>query len=264
MCEDCHESGVIVPALILPTKPSASAPAVDSQTGANDTEAPFQVCFECTRTYATDADLIAAYNTEQGEGAPAVTTAEDITFCPECLHDFLYPPTPAVARTPGEARVCGNCDADISVLRAEARFCSAACRDAVEPAVAAQRPAPGVVTVRFVEPKRFPATAPERETKTDRNSAMSVGIDVVMFALPHLTEYQAETGLRAAVAHWANGKVTGAGVAAAARAWTRNGEDYDDMKPWAQGKENTAALKVLTKAIRAAHEYNAAISTSRK
>lgn len=263
MCEDCNERGVTLPAL-PPAK--STAPAAPQTSHTAPVEA-FQQCTECPATYATPADLIAAYNIAQGEDHPAVTTADAVTFCPECYENFVYPPSTATEpqNDPDAAsgiRRCGNCDTSISGLHADTRFCSVVCeQDAVPADVPATRPAPGVVEVRFVSPKKFDRNAPEKETDTGRNSPMSVAVDVVMFARPDLTEHQAETGLRAAVAHWAHGKVKAAGVTAAARAWTPAGEDYDEMKHWAQGRANTAALKLLKKAIRSAHEYNAAISS---
>lgn len=55
----------------------------------------FQYCFECNRSYPTEADLVDAYNTHADDEAPEVTSGSQVTFCPECMHDFLYPPSDA-------------------------------------------------------------------------------------------------------------------------------------------------------------------------
>jgi hypothetical protein len=52
----------------------------------------YQHCFECERSYATEAELINAWKAGRGHGIPAATSGKDITFCPECMHDFLCPP----------------------------------------------------------------------------------------------------------------------------------------------------------------------------
>ncbi|WP_284741808.1 hypothetical protein [Amycolatopsis sp. RTGN1] len=58
-------------------------------------ENAFQYCFECNRSYPTEADLVDAYNTYADDEAPEVTSGSQVTFCPECMHDFLYPPSDA-------------------------------------------------------------------------------------------------------------------------------------------------------------------------
>lgn len=52
----------------------------------------YQHCFECERSYATEAELINAWKAGRGHGIPAATSGKDIPFCPECMHDFLCPP----------------------------------------------------------------------------------------------------------------------------------------------------------------------------
>jgi hypothetical protein len=96
------------------------------------------------------------------------------------------------------------------------------------------------------------------ETDTGRVTAFTVAVDVVMTALPHLTQYQAETGLKAATAHWAKGRVAGAGVVAAARAWTDSGQDYDDLASFARNQLNGRALRILRHALDAAQRFRAA------
>jgi hypothetical protein len=60
----------------------------------------YQHCFECETSYATEAELINAWKAGRGHGIPAATSGKDITFCPECMHDFLCPPDePADAPT---------------------------------------------------------------------------------------------------------------------------------------------------------------------
>jgi hypothetical protein len=66
-----------------PAEESAEAPAEDDL---------YQHCFECERSYATEAELINAWNAGRGEAVPAATSGKDITSCPECMHDFLCPP----------------------------------------------------------------------------------------------------------------------------------------------------------------------------
>ena len=58
---------------------------------------PYQICFECQTTYTTAEDLLAAHNREFANdladlGLPESADARWVRFCPECLHDFLYPP----------------------------------------------------------------------------------------------------------------------------------------------------------------------------
>ncbi|OXM41306.1 hypothetical protein CFP71_42750 [Amycolatopsis thailandensis] len=82
--------------------------------------------------------------------------------------------------------------------------------------------------------------------------ALEIAVDVVRFAYPEISAYEAETGLTSAVKHWSNGRVAGQGIAAAARAWNH---DYKDMKFAEQGQANTKALPILKAAIRAAQEF---------
>lgn len=61
----------------------------------------YQVCFECGHVYATAADLLAAYERETkrlqesdffpdfpDEKAKRPSSADEIFFCQECIHDF--------------------------------------------------------------------------------------------------------------------------------------------------------------------------------
>lgn len=66
-----------------PTEQPAEEPAED---------ALYQHCFECETSYATEAELINAWKAGRGHGIPAATSGKDITFCPECMHDFLCTP----------------------------------------------------------------------------------------------------------------------------------------------------------------------------
>lgn len=97
--------------------------------------------------------------------------------------------------------------------------------------------------------------SPSCERDAVRAEALAIAVEIVTFAYDDITEYQAETGLKAAVQHWSNGRVAGRGIAAAARAWTPATENYEDMKFAQQGRANSRALPVLKSAIRAAREY---------
>lgn len=218
LCEDCHDDGVIVPPL---------------------------------------ADMVNA----EAEARQARKTA-----------DVAHLDT--IDGTTGEIRVCGNCDGNISDMPG-AEFCSGFCASAAEQNVTTtdddraadqpHRPAPGTVEVRYVQPTKTtkdPATkaAAKAAAKavTTRETPMSVALEIVVFAYPEIAEYAAEIGLRAAVKHWANGRVAGQGINAAARAWIPTGHDFDEMDTWAQAQARTKALRVLKSAIRAAQEFRAA------
>lgn len=53
---------------------------------------PYVVCGECGRVYQTPQDLVAAlrcwYEGAQLEEEWPLPVAREISFCPECLHDF--------------------------------------------------------------------------------------------------------------------------------------------------------------------------------
>jgi hypothetical protein len=66
--------------------------SADSSTDVPAEDDLYQHCFECERSYATEAELINAWNAGRGHGIPAGNSGKDITFCPECMHDFLCPP----------------------------------------------------------------------------------------------------------------------------------------------------------------------------
>ncbi len=50
------------------------------------TDETYLVCFECGHVYETQADLIKAWNDESE--FKSRSDADDIPFCPLCLHDF--------------------------------------------------------------------------------------------------------------------------------------------------------------------------------
>ncbi|WP_410646277.1 hypothetical protein [Amycolatopsis sp. cmx-4-54] len=52
----------------------------------------YQHCYECGRIYPTEADLINAYVANGDAKTPTPASGAKISFCPECLHDFLYMP----------------------------------------------------------------------------------------------------------------------------------------------------------------------------
>lgn len=179
-------------------------------------------------------------------------------LCTDCHEDGVTVP-PLVTSEPaeqtesatteletGDVRRCGHCDGNIATLP-DSDFCSDYCRQMAA--------ASGTATVDTLSTE--PATA-RKAPQEPRDPALDIAVGIVMFAYPDITEYQAVTGLRAAVAHWSNGRVAGRGIAAAARAWTPAGEDYDNMRSHQQGKANSRALPILKAAIRAAQEYRAA------
>lgn len=55
--------------------------------------APYQVCVECFAEYATADALLDAHNQVLAAmNLPPEVDAEHVRCCPECVHDFLYPP----------------------------------------------------------------------------------------------------------------------------------------------------------------------------
>lgn len=59
---------------------------------------PYQVCFECGHVYNTAEELVAAYEEmvkelikRDNEGGPfmPIKKAHEISFCQECMHDFI-------------------------------------------------------------------------------------------------------------------------------------------------------------------------------
>jgi hypothetical protein len=148
-----------------------------------------------------------------------------------------------------QLRRCGTCDTSIEALPADALYCSTVCqREATQPDTDTEpADAPNVPAQRTAE-QATPA----------RDEALAIAVEIVRFAYMDITEYQAETGLKAAVAHWSNGWVATPGIQAAARAWTPAGEDYDQMRYPEQGRANARALPILKAAIRAAMDYRRA------
>jgi hypothetical protein len=148
-------------------------------------------------------------------------------------------------------RVCGNCDVNISSLPADALFCGQVCRDAIM--THADTPAALV-------------TAPSEPAEDVKAAALAIAVEMVRFQLPNLTEYEAESGLKAAIRYYRDGRVSGKGVAAAARVWFHDAETAmrnNNLHPIAQGavlnaaqaRNTTRALRILKPAIRAAREY---------
>lgn len=52
----------------------------------------YRVCFECGHVFVTDVELRQAYIDNAPEDtkvyADRLVSADDISFCPHCLHDF--------------------------------------------------------------------------------------------------------------------------------------------------------------------------------
>jgi ribosomal protein S27AE len=58
-----------------------------------DGEDPYQWCFECGQDYPTPTDLLAAHNRVLASlHLTPETDVGQVRCCPECTHDFLYPP----------------------------------------------------------------------------------------------------------------------------------------------------------------------------
>lgn len=49
---------------------------------------PHWVCFECGHVYQTEQDLVDDEFTANGGDIEKLPNADDITFCPWCLHDW--------------------------------------------------------------------------------------------------------------------------------------------------------------------------------
>lgn len=165
---------------------------------------------------------------EQAATPQPVTAPEPAEQAAEETHEETAARLATIGLDPetGDVVRCGQCDANIARKVADnpaAEYCSPMC-----------------------------------ETAAVRAAALAIAVEIVTFAYPDITEYQAETGLKAAMQHWSNGKVAGRGIAAAARAWTSRDEDYSQMHYGEQGRANSRALPILKSAVRAAREYLAA------
>lgn len=53
---------------------------------------PYQRCYECGAIYGTAAELLRRCNDDRPSGTTKLGDAAVVRYCPECLHDFTFPP----------------------------------------------------------------------------------------------------------------------------------------------------------------------------
>lgn len=177
----------------------------------------------------------------------------------------------------GPKRPCGNPECHLELSTADYRrrvrqngLCGSCFENGVTvPEAPAEQPIEPKARKASSTTRKAPTAKAKQPTKQDtpqapaqaapqRDEVLAEAVAVVRFAYPDITEFQAEAGLKAAVAHWANGRVDGRGIEAAAKAWIVPGQDYEQLTGQQKARATAKALPIVKSAIRAAKAHRAA------